>query len=199
MNWPWAESPVVVIGFSTGGTLALHLATRRPVARQVLLAPFLAILYSPLVPLRSATYIRGLARLIPNIPRRPPAVRDVEMRKWAAKAGHFRTFSMKATLSALELIDEVTPLVPSITIPTLIFQGQLDTVVEPAKATWLHRHLGSAEKTLVRLPRSDHLIALDRERQQVIAAAMAFVLGSETIKGASERGEAMSRDAKPRQ
>src|SRR5271155_4385547 len=34
--------PVVVVGFSTGGTLAMRLATRRPVARMVLLAPFLA-------------------------------------------------------------------------------------------------------------------------------------------------------------
>ena len=33
-----AGRPVVVIGFSTGGTLALRLATHRPVARMVLLA-----------------------------------------------------------------------------------------------------------------------------------------------------------------
>ena len=70
-----AGGPVVVIGFSTGGTLALRLATRRPVARMVLLAPFLAIRYSGLIPLRPASYLRHIARLIPNLPRRrPPSV-----------------------------------------------------------------------------------------------------------------------------
>ena len=38
--------PVVVVGFSTGGTLALLLATRRPIARLVVLAPFLAIAHA---------------------------------------------------------------------------------------------------------------------------------------------------------
>ncbi len=75
---------IAVIGFSTGGTLALHLARQRPVARQVLLAPFLAIRYTGLIPLDPATYLRYVARLIPNLPRRGPAVRDPEMRLWAA-------------------------------------------------------------------------------------------------------------------
>src|SRR5262249_17393885 len=47
---------VVVIGFSTGATLALHLAGRRPVARQVLLAPFLAIPFSHMIPMNPAIY-----------------------------------------------------------------------------------------------------------------------------------------------
>ena len=68
-------------------------------------------------------------------------------------------------------------LVPRISTPTLIIQGQLDTVVEPAGAMWLHQHLASTEKTLISLPRSDHLVALDHEREQVIAVTKAFVLG----------------------
>src|SRR5580658_4416495 len=43
--------PVAVVGFSTGAMLALYLATRRPVARLALLAPFLAIRFSGLIPL----------------------------------------------------------------------------------------------------------------------------------------------------
>ncbi len=63
-------TPVAVIGFSTGATLALHLASRRPVVRLVLLAPFLAIKYSGLIPLQPASYLRPLARFVPNLPRR---------------------------------------------------------------------------------------------------------------------------------
>ena len=169
--------PVAVLGFSTGATLALRLATRRPVARQVLIAPFLAIRYSGLVPVRPATYLRHLARFLPHLPRRPPALRDPEARRRLAALARFRTFNLHATLSALDLIAEVEPLVPGITIPTLILQGRLDTVVEPANARWLHDRIGSTRKALVVLPRSDHLVAHDRDREQAIAATLDFVLG----------------------
>jgi carboxylesterase len=168
---------VVVIGFSTGGTLALYLARRKPVARQVLLAPFLAIRFSHWIPLGPAIYLRYIARVVPHLRRRPPAVRDHEMRRQVADAACYRTFSLGATLSALELIEEVKPIVPTIAIPTLILQGKLDTVVEPRNATWLHGHLGANRKALVILPRSDHLVALDRDRDEFIALTRDFVLG----------------------
>jgi carboxylesterase len=166
---------VAVIGFSTGGTLALELCTRRPVARQVLMAPFLAIRYTSMLPLRPAAYLRPLARFMPDLPRRPPAVRDPKMRDWAARADQFKTFSLYAASSALELIDTVMPLVPDITTPSLILQGQLDTVVEPQCADWLYQNLGSRDKTLVNLSQSDHLLALDREREHVIEAILKFL------------------------
>ncbi len=170
-----ASGRVDVVGFSTGGTLALALATRKPVGRLVLLAPFLAIRYTGLIPVRPASYLSRLAALVPDLPRRPPAVRDPEMRRWAAGIDRFKTFNLHAAVSALELIDTVKPLVPSIVNPTLILQGRLDTVVEPANATWLYRNLGSTEKELVYLNRSDHLLALDVEREAVIRATLDFL------------------------
>jgi carboxylesterase len=169
-------APVIVVGFSTGATLSLYVASRKPVAALVLLSPFLRIRYTRLIPLSPATCLRALARLWPDLPRRPPAVRDNEMKRWAAAAAGFRTFNVHAALSALELIEAVKPLVPAIRVPTLIVQGQRDTVVEPAEASWLHQHLGAVEKSLLLLPRSDHLVALDSEREQVIAATRSFVL-----------------------
>lgn len=170
-------APVVVVGFSTGGTLSLYLSARRPVARQVLLAPFLAIRFGQLIPMRPAFWLRHLARVLPNLRRRPPAVRDPEMRRRVAAAEGYRTFNVAAALSALELIELVEAIVPTITVPTLIIQGKRDTVVEPRNATWLHEHLGSTRKGLVLLPRSDHLVALDRERETVISLTREFVLG----------------------
>ena len=167
---------IAVIGFSTGATLALHLASRRPALRLVLLAPFLAIRYSRLIPIRPATYLRQFARLIPNLPRRQPAVRDPEMRRRARSADRFRTFNISAAVSALDLIDVVKTSLETIKTPTLIIQGELDTVVDPALASWLLDHLGSEQKTLVTLPRSDHLVALDRERDRVIGLTRDFVL-----------------------
>ena len=181
---------VAVIGFSTGATLALYLASRKAVKRQVLMAPFLAIRYTGLIPLHPATYLRHLAQLIPDLPRRPPAVRDPEMKQWAKGTDRFRTFSLHAALSALELIDEVKPLVPTITTPTLIIQGRVDTVVEPTNATWLYQKLGTNEKLLIILPRSDHLVALDRERHRVIQVVLEFLLKTNDSTGADQRAKA---------
>jgi carboxylesterase len=169
--------PVVVVGFSTGGTLALYLAGRRPVARQVLLAPFLAIRFGYLMPMGPAACLRALSRVMPQIRRRPPAVRDRAVRRQMAGSGRFRTFSLAAAISALELIEEVKPTVPSIMIPTLILQGLCDTVVEPRNATWLHDHVGATRKALVLLDRSDHLLAFDRDREEVVRRTREFVLG----------------------
>ncbi len=171
-----AGTPVSVVGFSTGATLALHLATKKPVACQVLLAPFLEIRYSGLIPVRPELYLRALARFIPSLPRRGPAVRDPEMRRWAAGTDRFRTFNVHAAISALDLIDTVKPLVPAITVPTLIIQGRLDSVVEPGGASWLYEHLGASDKSLVVLPRSDHLVSLDGERERVITLTREFLL-----------------------
>jgi carboxylesterase len=82
-----------------------------------------------------------------------------------------------AALSALELIEEVEPIVPRLNVPTLIIQGKLDTVVEPRNAAWLRDHLGSTRKELVILPRSDHLVAVDRDRERAISLTRDFVLG----------------------
>ncbi len=105
---------VVVVGFSTGGTLALLLATRRPVARLVLLAPFLAIRFGGLIPFHPSVVLRPIARYWPDLPRRPAPVRDPEVRRGLESIERFQTFSLRATLSALELIDLVKPLVPAI-------------------------------------------------------------------------------------
>lgn len=188
-SWPdWVEAaearfdalsegghPPSVVGFSTGALIALYLASRREVDRLVLLAPFFAIRYTRWLPFRPAPWIRAAARWAPNIPRRSPAVRDPAMKAEAARLDRFRTFNLLAAVSALELIEEVKPRVGSIQVPSLVIQGRLDTVVEPSGADWLHRSLGSAEKHLLTLPSTDHLVAFDRDRARVVEAVSSFL------------------------
>jgi carboxylesterase len=167
-------SRLLVVGFSTGGTLALELALRRPVGRLVLLAPFLEIKYMGLLPVRPEATLAALARVLPDLPRRPPAVRDPAMRAWAQARERYKTFSLNATLSALELIEQLRPRIAAIQVPALIQQGRLDQVVEPQGAQWLHDRIGSAWKKLSWYEKSDHLLALDREREAVVTEALAF-------------------------
>jgi len=169
--------PPAVVGFSTGALIALYLASRREVDRLVLLAPFFAIRYTGWLPFRPAPWIRAVARWKPSVPRRAPAVRDPVMKAEAARLDRFRTFNLLAAASALDLIEEVKPRVASIQAPALIIQGRLDTVVEPSRADWLHRNLGSPDKHLLVLSETDHLVALDRERARVVEAVDSFLAG----------------------
>ena len=180
---------VSVVGFSTGATLALHLATRRPVDRLLLLAPFLAIRYSRWIPIRSSVWLGPIARVVPDLPRRRAATVNRRVRRELAGSTRFRTFNLPSTLSALALIDQVKPTVGAIRAPTWILQGRRDTVVEPAGATWLLDHLGAAEKRLVWFPRSDHLLPWDHDRAAVVATGLMFLLderrpgGDESVRG----------------
>jgi carboxylesterase len=170
-----AAAPAAVVGFSTGAMIALHLASRRKVDRLILLAPFLAIRHTSRLPFRPASLLRIVARWIPEIPRRGPAVRDPEMRRWASGLDRFRTFNLHAAVSALEFIEEVKPLLATIDAPVLIIQGRLDSVVEPSGAAWLHGRLKAARSRLIELPRSNHLVSLDKDRESMIDAVLAFL------------------------
>jgi carboxylesterase len=168
--------PVCLIGFSTGGTLGLFLARKLAVAKLVLLAPFLAIRHTWKLPAPAKIVVGALANVYPDLPRRAPPVRDPKMRAYVRTIPSYQTFNMRATSSALELIEKVKPLVPQIESPTLILQGRRDSVVEPLASIWLLEQLGSVTKSLGWLDHSDHLLALDYDRQQVITHVKQFLL-----------------------
>ena len=165
---------VAVLGFSTGATLALHLASHRPVDRLILLAPFLAIRFSRWVPIPAQHWLGPIARVLPNLPRRPAATVSRAVRRDLDSSTPFRTFSLPSTLSALALIERVKPTVGTIQAPTLILQGKRDTVVEPSGAAWLLEHLGTEDKRLVWFTRSDHLLAWDHDRELVVGTCLMF-------------------------
>ncbi|WP_297049724.1 MULTISPECIES: alpha/beta hydrolase [unclassified Thermosynechococcus] len=168
-------STVAVIGFSTGGTLALHLAHHYPVDALVLLAPFLRIYrpwFSPVAPER---LVQSLGQWIPWLPRRTLPIRDRPLRQAAAAACFFKSFNLQAVRSALDLIAQVEPELPMITTPTLILQSRADTTVDPQGAQKIYEHLGSPDKELHWLKESDHLLPLDVEREQVFAKVVAFL------------------------
>lgn len=169
------KGAVMVVGFSTGATLALGLSLRKEVQRMALLSPFLAIRYTTWLPFRSASAIKLMIRVMPDLPRRAPPVREPEMRAWVVKQERYQTFSLAATLSALELIEQTRPKVPKIQVPTLIIQGKKDSVVEPTEAVWLRDRLASREKRLLWMERSDHLVALDYDRDRVSREVAEFL------------------------
>jgi carboxylesterase len=166
---------VSLVGFSTGCLLALHLAFSHPVHKLVLLAPFFAIRHRWYYLFRLEQYLNSLGWLLDDVPRFRLPIRDSDVRALAEKVAYFRSFNLTAVRSALELIEQVKGEVASIQVPTLILQPRQDTVVDLNQAAWLYRELGSAEKSLQWLERSDHVLTLDCERETVFAQVCAFL------------------------
>ncbi|MEN9216181.1 MAG: alpha/beta fold hydrolase [Gloeomargarita sp. HHBFW_bins_162] len=167
-----SHDSVAVVGFSNGGVLALYLAAQVPVHRLVLLAPFLGMpwLLHPL--------LYSVGYFIPSLPRLRLPIADPEMELQARRVCFFQDFNLATVRSALELQKLVKPLLPQITTPTLVIQSRQDRVVDP-QAAWQGFHqLGSPEKYFRWLTDCDHIITLDRQREQVCSLVSHFLVGA---------------------
>ncbi len=169
---------VSIIGFSTGCPLGLHLAAQYPVHKLVLLSPYLLIrrYWFTILPLEA--YIFSLGYWLQDIPRWQLPIQDPITQAAAQRVVFFRTFNLKAVRSAVSLIGRVKTELPQIQNPTLIIQSIRDSVVDPSGAVLLHQKLGSNQKHLHWLNRSDHVITLDVERDQIFAAIADFLGGN---------------------
>jgi carboxylesterase len=172
---PGVPAPFARWGFPPAACWRCTWPFAHPVHKLVLLAPFFAIRHRWYYLFRLEQYLNSLGWLLDDVPRFRLPIRDGEVRALAEKVAYFRSFNLTAVRSALELIEQVKGEVASIQVPTLILQPRQDTVVDPDQAVWLYRELGSAEKSLQWLERSDHVLTLDCERETVFAQVCAFL------------------------
>ncbi len=167
---------ISLIGFSTGCPLGLHLAAHYPIERLALLSPFLRLRHRWFYLWRPEDYLySSLGQWMVDVPRLRLPISDPDMRDQVKQIRVFRSFNLPTVRSALELIEQVKTEVSGIQCPILIIQSQQDSVVDPEGAQDYHRQLGSPHKQLLWLHHSDHLISLDREREQVSQAVCQFV------------------------
>ncbi len=136
------HGPVVLIGFSLGGALALSAAAAAPVDRLVLLAPFwrlgnglqaaiwrvLRFFFPVFQPFRKANFANPQLRhavlgLFPDLDMDDPASRETlrSLRVPASLVDQVRQVGLAAWRAA-----------PQVAAPTLIVQGQADETVRPA-------------------------------------------------------------------
>lgn len=173
---------VHLVGFSTGCPLAARLAARHPVDGLLFLSPFLGI--------RRFCRIRPewLLKALPHVhavPRLGSPVNDPEAQRAIRAVRAFKNFNLDAVRSALELIENVRAELPSIRAPALILQSRADHVVDPEGAQILFDRLGSTEKKLCWLRRSNHAVALDLERGNVCREIDEFM----NARGMSMKGQ----------
>lgn len=165
---------VSLIGFSTGCLLGLHLAACNPVQTLVLLSPYISLKYKWYYLLPSEIYLFTLGKFIKDVSQAQKPIQDKDMREKAEKVAFFQTLNVKAIRSTNQLIKIVKKEIPHIKVPTLIIQSHKDSVVNPSGAKFIYENLGSDIKELHWLQESDHLIALDSEKEEVFLLVEKF-------------------------
>lgn len=178
---------VIVLGFSLGGLLALHLAAHKQVAGVITLAAALQLQGGwQLNALAVARYVMPWFYPMRGSDFSDPALRaDLTSKigeiNWDDPAvieqlrGQIR-IPTGAIYEIVRLGRHVRRELPDIDVPALILQGRRDQTVLPDSAAQINAYLGSRDKHLRWFERSDHQLPKDVERehvQQTIVAWMA--------------------------
>jgi carboxylesterase len=84
---------------------------------------------------------------------------------------------LQAAFNLIELSDQVRSNLPELVQPALVIHSRRDHTCPFERNTdFLMKNLGSAEKRLVALDESFHVITVDSERERVVQETLDFIL-----------------------
>ena len=161
--------PVVVAGLSLGGTLALLLGTQFPVAGVISMSGLIrmpnpwAIRLRPFAPLVSL--------FLPHIRKGIPDWRDPE-----AGVGHleYPSYPTRQLAEMVDLAAHVRSQLQTLKVPLLVIHSHLDGSIPKSDASEIYHLAGSAQKQILWLKNSGHVVTCDADRQIVLEACDAF-------------------------
>ena len=162
---------VVVMGLSMGGTLATLLAEEYPVDGLALFAPCIRMRQ------RSAPLARVAALAKPYV--RWPGDRRAEVVPGYDELKEYNCgysgIPVGKAYDLYRLVARANMSLFAVTAPTIVFQGRLDTTVDPRGAERLIAGVSSEQKELVWLEKSRHLCTIGPERETLFAGTLAFM------------------------
>jgi carboxylesterase len=153
---------VVVVGFSMGGLLAIHLATLRDVEGLVTIC-------TPVFPrggVLSEHVLQRAARfgalVGANIPKFGiTSLSDKTLRSYL---NGYNKYPSRSILCLLDLMKLTRPILKRVTAPLLVVHSQRDDVIWRESGNYIFRSVASAEKRYIVLENSRHKAPLDRDR-----------------------------------
>jgi carboxylesterase len=160
---------IFVIGLSMGGMLALRFAAGFPVAGVVAMSTL-----NHLPPDWRLPYIEWLSLVQPKVAKAPSDWHDRQ-----AESVHvsYPDYSTRAIGELRDLLAEMRAALPQVTAPTLLIYSREDSAVRPqdGHAEQIYAALGSADKRLVWVEGSGHVITRDAARGEVFQHISSFV------------------------
>nr|HRJ44044.1 alpha/beta fold hydrolase [Caldilineaceae bacterium] len=158
---------VFVGGLSLGALLSLYLAANLPGLAG-------AILYSPAIMLTDPRrhLLPVLKYLVRQLPKPADNFVDPEAgsRLWS-----YNAFPVAASYEVIKLIGQVERHLPRVTCPLLVVQSTADDSIHPDCAQFVYERVGAAEKEIVTLHHSGHVLTLDQEWEQVAEQTYQFI------------------------
>lgn len=154
---------IAVAGLSMGGSLALHLAARRPVHGVVLVNP------GVVAPMKGMSWARWVAHVVPTV----RGVGD-DIAKPGITEGAYPETPLKGAAQLHELLKEVRRVLPAVTAPVQIYRSLTDHVVSDASHEYLMEHL-RPEPELVPLANSYHVATLDYDAPKIFHGSLEFL------------------------
>jgi carboxylesterase len=155
---------VFVAGQSTGGLVALYLASQFPAVAGVIgYAPAIRLTMTP----GQVLLLRLLAPFVSQLDRSSLDCAG----NWQGYPG----LPLRGAVQLLNFQQVVRRRLHLIRQPLLIFQGRLDNTVHPAAGELILRAAGSAIKQQQWLAQTSHAVPLDKEIELVTAVTLAFL------------------------
>jgi carboxylesterase len=166
-----AGRKVVVVGFSMGSLLGVHLCAAQPeaVAGLVIISPpiFFRDRRIHLIPV-----VRHVIRW--HKVKHPSRNTDPEAH---TRYSSYRRYPLIAVDHLLDLMRVTRKVLPGVRTPALIMHGLLDSVIHPKSARYIFNRIGSYRKELVWWQNSGHGVIFDSEREQVWRKVLQFARG----------------------
>ncbi|MFC0211842.1 alpha/beta hydrolase [Paenibacillus chartarius] len=155
---------IVAVGHSMGGLLALKLGAEQPLDGVVSLA-------SPIYLRDRKIWLAYPLQYVKKYVHKKPSQLTTRFEEIIA----YDRSPLTCVVSLRGLMRHVAKLLPQVTAPLLVGQGEKDRTVLPASASFVYERAGSSSKRLIWYPHSSHAILMDVERDAVYNDVLAFV------------------------
>jgi carboxylesterase len=170
---------VFALGLSMGGSLSLLLASREPVDGVVSMAALYDVRdWRRVVAPIAAPFIRALPKKRDEEDEAFFArVRAEQRERGEEEIGHFSYSAtpVRPGLQVMRMLREMREGLPHITAPALLMHSRQDETVPFEHLQHIADAIGSAEKRVMVLENSLHVVTEDVERETVFVAAADFV------------------------
>ncbi|MCC3283685.1 MULTISPECIES: alpha/beta hydrolase [Arthrobacter] len=153
---------VFAAGLSMGGTLALRLAAKQPVAGVAVVNPGLTVA-DP-----RARYAHLLKYVLPSV----PAIGN-NIKLQGQDEGAYSRTPVGAVAEVLKLFKDTTDLLPLLSAPVIAFRSAVDPVVPESSMDVLRRLCRELE--VVPLPNSYHVATMDHDAPLIFARSHEFI------------------------